>query len=88
MKNNILWIEDFDNKSSRNVRKRTKEETEEANRKLYERYRNLFKDVYKDVIEIKTTMYAGLKYIMEHYGDFDCVILDINMKFGSSCLKI
>lgn len=80
MKNNILWIEDFDNKSSRNVRKRTKEETEEANRKSYERYRNLFKDVYKDVIEIKTTMYAGLKYIMEHYGEFDCVILDINMK--------
>ena len=77
MKKCILWIEDFDNKSSANVR--TKSQTEEEKNKKYDKYLRVYDELYKDSIEIKTTMLEGLEYIKEHYGEFDCVILDVNL---------
>lgn len=77
MKKCILWIEDFDNKSSTKVRK--KSQTEERKSEKYDKYLRVYDELYKDLIEIKTTMLEGLEYIKKHYGEFDCVILDVNL---------
>ena len=79
MKKCILWIDDFDIKSATRVRQKNKPQMEEGENKKHDKHIGLFDELYKDLIEVKTTMLDGLEYIKEHYGEFDCVILDINL---------
>lgn len=79
MKHTILWIEDFDNGRSE-VRKKPGTE-----KKTFENELFIFEERYRNQVALKRNFYEGLQYIFEHHGEFDCVILDIDMRknFGS-----
>ena len=78
MRRTILWIDDFDNHSS-HIRKR------DGNKSDIEKYFRIFAPAYRRQVVIKDRFYDALSYIFECYGEFDCVILDIdlNRNFGA-----
>lgn len=75
MKKNILWIEDFDTKSI-SVRKH---KSSQKSSEVVKNALGIFDQKYRDVIEIKTSLFEGIEYIITHKGEFDCVILDVDM---------
>lgn len=75
MKKNILWIEDFDTKNTKvRTRKSNQNSSEDKEDAL-----GIFDEKYWDVIEIKKSLFEGIEYIINHKGEFDCVILDVDM---------
>lgn len=74
MKKAILWIEDF-TEEQREARKPNNEGQFES-----EMIKTIFGETYRGQVELEKTLYAGVKHIIERHGDYDCVILDINMK--------
>lgn len=79
MKKVILWIEDFDNATNQ-ARKKEGEANYYNNDEL-----KIFKDIYKEQVVLKKNFYDAMKYIIEKHGEYDCVILDINMKKNFEC---
>lgn len=73
-KKTILWIEDFDIKSSKNVRTKNDKHSDNLMEKLL-----IFNEKYRNQVEIKKDFLSGVQYIMDHHGEYDCVILDIDM---------
>ena len=77
MKKAILWIDDFDTKSSAdNIRIRGAQLSNCAPKRLW----GIFEEKYKEQVEIKTSFLEGMKYIIDKHGEYDCVILDIDMR--------
>lgn len=79
MRKAILWIDDFDNNSS-HARKKPGLNNEKKERQI-----KIFKEWYSDQVILKEKFYDGIKYIIEHHGEYDCVILDVdlNRNFGN-----
>lgn len=77
-KKNILWIEDFDTKSTKKV-KNKKNKINQNNSEVIKNALGIFDEKYQDVIEIKTSLFEGIEHIITHKGEFDCVILDVDM---------
>lgn len=78
---NILWIEDFAKCRSARTNNASKDKSK---KNKSEKYLKIFDEKYRDVIEIKESMFEGIEYIIEHKGEFDCVILDVNMGSNES----
>ncbi len=78
MRKSILWIDDFDNQVS-HIRRRSGNQVDDKD------YSLIFAPRYRKQVVIKRRFYDALHYIFEHYGEFDCVILDIDMNhnFGA-----
>ncbi len=78
MRKSILWIDDFDNQVS-HIRRRSGNQVNDKD------YSLIFAPRYRKQVVIKRRFYDALHYIFEHYGEFDCVILDIDMNhnFGA-----
>ena len=74
MRKTILWIDDFDTNSSKATRSRRKNNSSSDSDKL-----QIFNEKYRKQVEIKTTFFEGMRYIIEKHGEYDCVILDIDM---------
>lgn len=69
MKKNILWVEDFGGYCN----------DDDEIKESIDKYLQLFDKQYRDSIEIKTKLEEGIEYIFDHYGEYDCVILDVDM---------